>query len=303
MLAAASAATATEQAASPGRLAIFYGIPSLVNGASGDVERAAREFAPYDVIVFGDGLQYESRSGGAREYQRTTQIIKRLSLTRPSARVFGYIPLGSKSGLSDAQVSDAIERWDAMAVHGVFLDEAGSDFGVTRSRQTSAIDTAHAAGLHVFVNAFDPDDVLAEGTHLTTGDLFLLESFTVRNGNLEPEDEWFSRARKADAHSRRTGVEVWTVTTPAANGRFDKPLCTLAWWSAVLWGFNGFGWGERFYAAPSSTMPMRDCRGEEIAAGGVYASDVAREGTRFTRRTQDGHVEVDLGRRVGRFVR
>ena len=42
----------------PKRLAIYYGIPSLVNGAQGDTARAAAVFAEYDLAVFGDGLEF-----------------------------------------------------------------------------------------------------------------------------------------------------------------------------------------------------------------------------------------------------
>jgi len=299
MLTAAVDVAVADRPASPGRLAIFYGVPSLVNGASGDIERAAREFAPYDVVVFGDGLQDER----AVEHQSTAEIIRRLAAVRPDTRVFGYIALGRTRRLSDEAVADAIARWDRMGVHGIFLDEAGYDFGVTRSRQNAAIDAAHGAALHVFVNAFNPDDVLAGGTHLQAGDLFLLESFTVRKGSVESTDRWYARARSAAEHSRRTGVEVWAVTTPDMQGRFDKPLCTLAWWSTALWGFRGIGWGEPLYAAPSSVMPLRECRGDDRVAGGPFASDVSRDGARFRRQTEAGYLEVDLRRQAGRFVR
>jgi hypothetical protein len=256
ILAAAVDVAVAERPASPGRLAIFYGVPSLVNGASGDIERAAREFAPYDVVVFGDGLQDER----AVEHRRTAEIIRRLAAVRPDTRVFGYIALGRKAGLSETQVADAIARWKDMGVRGVFLDEAGYDFGVTRARQIFAIDTAHAVALDVFVNAFNPDDVLAGDTHLRAGDLLLLESFIVRKGRVESSDRSSVRARSATGHARRTGVEVWAVTTPADDGHFDRRLCTRAWRSVVRLGFNGFGWGEPLYAASSSVMPQRDCR-------------------------------------------
>src|SRR5436190_6871477 len=41
----------------PQRLAIYYGYPSLVDGARGDIARVAAVFGEYDVVVFGDGLE------------------------------------------------------------------------------------------------------------------------------------------------------------------------------------------------------------------------------------------------------
>ena len=48
-----------------------------------------------------------------------------------------------------------------MGVHGVFLDEAGYDFGVTRVRQNAIVDYIHGRGLQAFVNAYNPDDVFS----------------------------------------------------------------------------------------------------------------------------------------------
>src|SRR5688500_8633894 len=85
--------TATEYAApagtaaplSPRRLAVYYGYPSLVNGSGGDVERAVATFAAYDVVVFGDGLEFADvnprrlpNGAGAAEHNKTKAIIDRL---------------------------------------------------------------------------------------------------------------------------------------------------------------------------------------------------------------------------------
>jgi hypothetical protein len=291
----------------PGRLAIYYGIPSLVNGAAGDIDRAAATFAAYDVVVFGEGLQYEVALhgrpvGGPVERQRTAAILRRLASLRPSTQVFGYVPLGNTAGLAMPVVTDAVRRWKALGVHGIFFDEAGYDFGVTRQRQNEAIDSARAEGLRVFLNAFDSDDVLADQPRLGENDMYLLESFLVRNGELEDIDRWHERARKADAHSRATGIRVWTVTTTAAPA-FDARLCALAWWGTVLWGFEGFGWGEPAFSAPTSMLPRRECEARAGLPAASFTSRVLRSGLRFTRQTRRGVVEIDFERGGGRYIR
>lgn len=40
----------------PGKLAIYYGYPSLVNGSNGNLNVATEVFNDYDIVVFGDGL-------------------------------------------------------------------------------------------------------------------------------------------------------------------------------------------------------------------------------------------------------
>jgi hypothetical protein len=322
VLGTASAAPQAETPA-PARLAIYYGIPSLVNGASGDIERAVRVFAEYDVIVFGDGLQYEApapgaRSAGRAEHRRTRALIRQLTTLRRDIQVFGYLPLGDTQALPMTTLLAGVRHWHSMGVRGVFLDEAGYDFGVTRIRQRAVVEAIHRAGGRAFVNAFNPDDVLSDeaaplnargggnpsglASPLRAGDLFLLESFVVRNGDVEPADAWFERSRKAAAHRERTGIRVMTVTTAARHRPFERPLCEMAWWAATLWAFDGFGWGEPDFAAPSSALPSRTC-GRAGAVVGRYVSGVQRDGVRFVRRSEHGTVEVDFGRRLGRMQR
>jgi hypothetical protein len=296
----------------PARLAIYYGIPSLLNGAAGDLDRAARELAAYDLVVLGDGLQNDGP-----EHASTTAIVSRLGALRPSLRVFGYVAIGDSHRLSLDQITDGVRRWRAMGADGVLLDEAGYDFGVTRERQNQAVDAVHHEGLRAFVNAFDPDDVLspkavmtnARGggnpaglpSRLEAADLLLLESFAVRNGAVESPEGWFQRAQRADAHRDRMGIEIWTVTTATDRRPFDARLCSLAWWSTVLWGFSGFGWGEPDYSARLSVLPSRSC-GASLSGGGMYVGGVVRERSRFTRKTDNGWVEVDFSSRSGRLI-
>ena len=118
----------------------------------------------------------------------------------------------------------------------------------------------------------------------------------------EDVGRWHERARKADAHSRATGVRVWTVTTPAAPA-FDARLCALAWWGTVLWGFDGFGWGEPAFSAPTSILPRRECEARAGLPEASFTSRVLRSGLRFTRKTRQGVVEIDFERGEGRYVR
>src|SRR5437762_10297138 len=63
------------------RLAIYYGYPSLVENARGDIVKATAVFAKYDVVVWGDGLELgaDSADEGLRaEYPRLAPIVARL---------------------------------------------------------------------------------------------------------------------------------------------------------------------------------------------------------------------------------
>jgi len=266
--------------AAPGRVAIYYGIPSLVNGAGGDVSRAAAVFGAYDVVVFGDGLQYAAPPertpwAGAEAHARTRQIIQLLARTRPSTQVFGYVPLGDTSRLTADEVAEAVRQWHDMGVQGIFLDEAGYDYGVTRDRQNDVVSLIHDLRMRAFVNAFDPDDVLSdeavalnsrgggnpagEPSRLDEADLLLVESFVVRNGVRESADVWKARTEKAASYRRSTGITIVGVTTTTRRAGFNRSLCDQAWKEAVAWELSGFGWGEPDYAAGDSVLPPRAC--------------------------------------------
>src|SRR4051812_44569564 len=89
--------TAVPGAAAPERLAIYYGYPSLVNGAGGDIGRAAAIFVNYDHIVWGDGLELDSHPANsplAAERERLKSLMERLRQRPRRPRTYGYIDLG-----------------------------------------------------------------------------------------------------------------------------------------------------------------------------------------------------------------
>jgi hypothetical protein len=250
----------------PQRLAIYYGIPSLVNGVSGDVARASAVFAEYDVVVFGDGLEFDDvvptrkpAGAGPVEYSRTKAIVARLAASPRRTAVFGYVDLGRSQQLSIEEIKTRVSRWKALGASGIFFDEAGADFGVDRARQNAAVDAAHAFGLRVVLNAFNPDDVFltANGVkpRLTAGDAYLLESFAVRNGLAEDPRGWNDRLARAKRGAAATGAAIWATTT--TNGPFVPDLMTHAWRAAVAAGVDAFSWGEPSFGSVDSRLPFR----------------------------------------------
>jgi hypothetical protein len=296
---------------SPHRLAIYYGIPSLVNGVQGDVGRAAAVFGEYDVVVFGDGLEFSdvvpSRTppgAGGAERLRTAGVIRALSKVGRRPSVFGYIDLGRSQHLTAREIERRIALWQEIGAHGIFLDEAGYDFGVDRPRQNAAVDAAHAMGLRVFVNAFNPDDVFlpssGQRSHLEAGDAYLLESFAVRNGRVD-DHGWTTRAARAVAHARPLGVAVHAVTTTVAASDASSALIAYAWWAALAFGIDGFGWGEPAFSGPDSVLPWR-VRPEGIPVGERFVGPAGLQDGVYTRPTNHGRIEIDMTRHTGRFV-
>jgi hypothetical protein len=242
------------------RLAIYYGWPSGVDGAR-SVEEAAVKLGQYEVVVLGSGLERPDHG----DHEKTRAILECL---RGRVQVYGYVPLGAATGLRAAQIEERTRAWKEMGVAGIFFDEAGYDFGNTRSRQNEAFRATHLQGLRVFANAFDPDDLFVdradsrvnaagEGTALHGGDSYLYESFGLKLGQPEREEERRKKMAKL-ASAFRLGVHIFGVTTSVSPSDFDH-----ARWSAVVrearrLGLRGLGWGEPDFGAPDGRLTPRD---------------------------------------------
>jgi hypothetical protein len=297
----------------PKRLAIYYGYPSVVNGAAGEVEKAAQAFSLYDVVVIGDGVEFadqrpdRSPTGvGADENQKARRIIAELASRRPTVRFFGYVCLGDSQRLSEVEIQHRVRLWKEMGVSGIFLDEAGYDWKIVdRKRQNAAVAYIHSLGLSAFLNAYYPRDLFSQENlsgknpeHtpplLDARDLFLLESFQVKNGNYEEVSEWQQRVNQAVDYRAQYGSGVFATTTCTEKQSFDPQKFAYAWWSAWLYNLDGFSWGEPNFAVPSGTLPDRHCIPSETMP--MEAHDYSRvktNGVRFWREAGHSLVVID----------
>jgi len=231
----------------PGTLLIYYGWPGSINGST-TVEEAVAEFDRYDYVVLGSGLEAPSHA----QHEATAAIIRQ---TR--ARVFGYIDLGMTTfGWRMRKVKRRVRAWSRMGVFGIFYDDFGHDFGVTRRRQNIAINYAHSFAMPVIVNAWHPSHVFdgPRPSALGQGDGFLIESFHVHGGFYDLD--WRVRAEQVAAYQARYGFEVFSITTTSPDNRYDEALWHETWWAAANYGHLAVGWGEYLYSA-NSLAPYR----------------------------------------------
>jgi hypothetical protein len=277
-------ATSGRESLPPRRLAIYYGYPSLINGA-------------YDIIVFGDGLEFVDQDAnrtppgaGRDEHDRTVRLITRLKRTGRQAEVFGYVTIGNSQRLSLSEVQRRVQLWASMGVTGILLDEAGQDYGVTAQRLVDAVNTVHAAGLHVCVNAFRLGDL--RSVPWQAGDALLLESFGVRMGARQPIAQVIAIADEAAELRTRSGVRLFAVST-ASNHTMDADDHSYAWSLAAIWGLDAIGWGEPHYSAVDSRLPWRPRPAEEARLhDAAFLSPIERAPSQVSRRTTRGRIVV-----------
>jgi hypothetical protein len=306
----------------PQRLAIYYGYPSLVNGSAGDVNNAASAFSVFDVVVFGDGVEFadhrsdrEPNGVGADEHEKARTIIAALTRHNPATRVYGYICLGDTQRLSEAEIQRRTDLWKEMGVSGIFLDEAGYDWKIVdRKRQNAAIGYIHSLGLSAFLNAFYPRDLFSLENLLGKNpdrvppllnrhDLFLLESFQIENGAYEEVGEWQQRVSQAVNYRAQYGSSIFATTTSGQNQPFHPQKFAYAWWSAWFYGLDGFSWGEPNFAVPGGALPDRGCPSvETMPLDSQDRSGVNTDGVRFWRRVGDSLVVIDTADHWVRLV-
>lgn len=136
------------------KMILQYGYPIAINDLW-DVNKAAAVYAMYDIVVIGD--EYEKTAHEA--HADTVLIIERLKELKTDVEVFGYVAIGGELGanLDTAEIQLRIDEWLATGATGIFLDEFGYDYLVTRERQNMAVDYAHSKGMNVIANSWNID--------------------------------------------------------------------------------------------------------------------------------------------------
>jgi len=207
-------------------LLIYYGWPSLINGAQ-DLTQAVREFDRYDTVILGAGLEQDEHP----DHWRTVGI-----LSRTRADTFGYVDLGvTTSNLGMVEVEHRVDRWRHSGADGVFFDDCGRDYQVDAGRLSRAVWYVHHWGMPVGVNAWDAADVAGE---LSPGDFYLAEAWQPPFGK---------RGRRIRKLQALHGFRTFGVNAASYNRRTYR-RCLRA---AERFGFDGFGWAEPGYHVDS----------------------------------------------------
>lgn len=115
-----TSSTSALSVTAPKRLCIYYGWPSLVQGANGNLTAALNTFNQFDLVVFGDGIA--SLSHG--DHTNTQTLIQ--SLNNFGKLTFGYVDLGvTTQNLTISQMQGIVNNWAAMGIQGIMWDDAG----------------------------------------------------------------------------------------------------------------------------------------------------------------------------------
>jgi len=209
---------------------------------------------------------------------------------RPDALIFGYVT--ANQSLSTFETKAA--QWNALGVHGIFIDEAGYDHGKTRAEFNERVDFVHGQSVAnlCFANAWNMDHVLGVvddpsypnstynaggvASKLTYDDWCLLESFPVNtaayagagNDGYEPKADWGARGVKAIGLRATFGVNLAAVGIIANGHASGADLFAFQFVSALMFSLEANGTSDAYYGAGSARVDL--WARPAIAAAGRY---------------------------------
>jgi len=276
----------------PSDILFYYGWMNSFNSAvnSWNNELVAHDMAKFQLVVLGDGIQ-ESSHG---DYANTQIIIPRIQALNPNTKIFGYVTVNQ----SLANFEDKCDEWETLGVDGIFLDEAGYDYGTTTTNGRAAfntkVDYVHAltnANL-CFANCWNMDHIIGTendvsypnttwnpslvASNLTFNDWYLLESLAVNTtayssaGGYATKGEWAARGLKATGHRGTYGINVASVGIIANTDSDAQDLFDFCFASACMWSLEANGSSDTAYGASSAKVDFHT-RPDVSQMGRIYS--------------------------------
>lgn len=258
--------------ARPNTLLFYYGYLNSFNSAVNqwNNENVAMDMAKYDVCVFGDGVQDPSHP----DYSNTQVILARLKVLKPFIKIYGYV--SSNQTISDFETK--VNQWDTLQIDGIFMDEAGYDFGVSRDTLNSQIVHVRSKDYadRCFVNSWNMDHVIGiaedvsypnvtynpslHASLLDSRDIYLLESFAVNttaysgNDGYATQSDVSIRGEKAIAHRDTFGIQLATLGVIDDDSVTGQQLFDFSYHSSLLFACDYEGTSSTNYGASTAAI-------------------------------------------------
>ena len=255
-------------------LLIYYGYPSSFNSdVNGwDTEKVARDMAQYNIIIFGNGVA----AIGHTDYANFITIVTRIKILKPGIMLFGYVT--SNQILSAFQTQ--ADEWDAVSqIDGIFMDEAGYDYGVTRAEFNDCVNYTHSLNCNIcFANAWIMEHIIGitndvsypnstynptvTPSELTENDWYLLESYPCNTTSYSGTDgycvmgDWLSRGTKAVANRDEFGINLASVSVIDKDDPNDTILFDFHYLTTFTFSLDAHGSSHVNYGASVPTIPF-----------------------------------------------
>jgi hypothetical protein len=256
----------------PFSILFYYGYPNSFNsGVNGWVnEKVAQDMAGYDTVVLGAGVEDPTHP----DYANTLIILPRVRAINPNMKIMGYV--AAAQTLVNFKLK--VDRWNTLLASGIFIDEAGYDFGKTRLEFNEMVAYVHGKSMAktCCVNSWNPDHVLglAEDasypnttwnpvlmpSKLLPTDCLLLESFPINTtaysstGGYEDKADWLARGQKAVGLRRKYGIQLAAVGIINDDNAAGQALHDFGYTSALMFALETWGTSSNNYGASTAQV-------------------------------------------------
>ena len=252
----------------PKNLLIYYGWLNSFNSAENgwDNEKVAKDFAKYNLIVFGDGVQ----DPGHGDFANSQVIIPRIKELNADALIFGYVTTNQDYSAFTTKAA----QWDDLEVDGIFMDESGYDYGKTREEFNQRVDFIHGqSDANIcFANAWNIDHVLGTEedasfpnstynpslveSNLDENDWYLMESFPINTdaytGGYEPQADWKVRGEVAVERRNQYFINLAACGIINDDNASGQAIFEFGFVSACMFTLEAFGTSDSNYGASSA---------------------------------------------------
>jgi len=302
----------------PKDLLIYYGwLNSFNSGQHGwDNEKVSQEMAQHRMLVFGDGIQ----NPGHGDYANTEVIIPRIKELNNYSEIYGYVTVNQSYG----DFTTKVNQWDDLEVHGIFMDEAGYDYGKTRAEFNQRVDYVHdrTYASKCFVNSWNTDHVLGTAndpsypnstyndssteSNLNNTDWILLESFPINTSSYtdstpqgyESASDWLYRGDKMKSLRNSYGVNFAGAGVINNDNTDGTALFNFGFVSAMMYNLEAYGTSDTLYGSSSSAV-KRWVRPDVTKLGTVYCLDCTvkvdgNDSSVYHRYVENGKLTLDF---------
>jgi len=258
----------------PYAILFYYGWPNAFNSAQNgwDNEKVAQEMSKYRIVVFGNGLELPTHG----DHANLQAIATRIKALNSNTQIFGYASVNQTQTAFETQV----DNWkDNIGVHGIFMDEAGYDYGKTRQEFNTAVDYVHDEGLICFANAWNMNHVLgtandpsypnttynpsADESNLAQTDWYLMESLAVNTlvysgDGVAPKADFVARVNTMTTLRATYGINVAAINVINDSHAQGQALFDFAFIAACIASLEGVGSSDDYYGASSAKTKFWD---------------------------------------------
>ncbi len=258
----------------PQDLLVYYGYPNSFNSGVNvwNNENVSQDMAAYRLIILGNGVAAPSHP----DYANTQIITDRVKALSNHTQIYGYV----SANQAFRDYTNEVIQWGALGVAGIFMDEAGYDFGRTRAEFNTRVDYVHdrTSTDLCFANAWntkhilgtenDPsypnstyNDTSAE-SNLTVTDWIMLESFPINTTSFtasspdgyESKTDWIYRGDTMKYLRATYGVNFAGLGIINNANSDGTALFDFGFTSAMMYNLEAFGTSDTNYGASSAAV-------------------------------------------------